>query len=251
MRVLRNRVLKSDEGCRQGHLTMSSSLIKVLSLLTYVLLEIYHRALWKIRRSIRWRNYIIEIEYGVFSPVGTISTSLLAKVIDYVLSRVERIKLGLDVGTGTGALALVLSRYCQYVVATDISRVACRVAKRNLRRYGVLGDVVLCDVASALRTKSIDVAVTNPPYLPISRKLKHGDLYSGDMYIKFVLEALRVARRLVLTSLSTYLKRVSIETTKTLKSLKAKTIATVAVSPLERVEVMYISPGVRSKCANR
>ena len=75
----------------------------------------------------------------------------------------------LDVGTGSGCIAitLALERSDSRVVATDLSPGALAVAAGNCRELGV-GDrvrLVRTDLVSALRLGAFDVVVSNPPYI--------------------------------------------------------------------------------------
>lgn len=69
----------------------------------------------------------------------------------------------LEVGTGTGLVALHASRIAR-AVATDVNPAAVRLARDNARRNGAPLSVVRCDLASALRGP-FDVIAFNPPYL--------------------------------------------------------------------------------------
>jgi release factor glutamine methyltransferase len=74
-----------------------------------------------------------------------------------------------DVGTGSGCLAVSLAREVPgaRIVATDISRAALEVARRNARRHGVTGRVafVHASLLEAIATP-VDLVVSNPPYVP-------------------------------------------------------------------------------------
>ncbi|MFD0318825.1 HemK2/MTQ2 family protein methyltransferase [Streptomyces flavalbus] len=72
----------------------------------------------------------------------------------------------LDVGTGTGALALRAARRGARVTAVDVSWRAVRAARRNARRAGLPVRVRHGDLFAPVRGESFDLIVTNPPYVP-------------------------------------------------------------------------------------
>ena len=75
----------------------------------------------------------------------------------------------LDVGTGSGALAVTLALEIPgaRVVATDLSPGALAVAAGNVRRHGVADRVFLvaADLADGLDLAGFDLLVSNPPYI--------------------------------------------------------------------------------------
>jgi release factor glutamine methyltransferase len=74
-----------------------------------------------------------------------------------------------DVGTGTGCLAIALSREFRRtrIVATDISPDALAVARRNAQHHGVESRVsfVCTSFLAGIRGR-VDLIVSNPPYVP-------------------------------------------------------------------------------------
>lgn len=77
-----------------------------------------------------------------------------------------------DVGTGSGALAIVLARHLgqAQVIATDISANALRVAAANVDAYGLRERITLLrgDLLAPL-SGPIGLIVSNPPYVPQER----------------------------------------------------------------------------------
>ncbi len=74
-----------------------------------------------------------------------------------------------DVGTGSGCLAIALARELPEarIYATDISRAALSVARRNAARHGLAGRILFLEshLLAAFPPRSLDVVVSNPPYV--------------------------------------------------------------------------------------
>lgn len=95
------------------------------------------------------------------------------ELVDWIASEVGDRASILDVGTGSGCIAIALSRAVSgsSVWALDISADALAVARRNGVKYApdvrfVEGDA-LSDF-SALFAEKFDIVVSNPPYIPDS-----------------------------------------------------------------------------------
>lgn len=95
-------------------------------------------------------------------------------VIEVALARLgqHRSRLPLriaDVGTGSGCLAIALAREMPpaRVYATDISRAALSVARRNAARHDLAERIVFLEthLLAAFPPRSLDVVVSNPPYV--------------------------------------------------------------------------------------
>ena len=76
----------------------------------------------------------------------------------------EKGKSALDIGTGSGFLAQVLSKNFGLVVATDINISALKKARE------IVDNCICCNAADALNT-NFDLIVCNLPYLPSEKLL--------------------------------------------------------------------------------
>jgi release factor glutamine methyltransferase len=107
----------------------------------------------------------LDLEVNAHVLVPRPETELLVEVTRRLAPGAEAV---LDCGTGSGAVAAALAAELPRarVVATDRSRAALGVARRNLTRLAP-GVVLACgDWLSMLRPDSFDVVVANPPYVP-------------------------------------------------------------------------------------
>lgn len=116
----------------------------------------------------------------------------------------------LDVGTGSGALAVTLAlEMGAEVSATDLSAAAAAVAAQNARRLEARVGIVVCDLMSAVGAGAMDLVVSNPPYVPVGesegmqREVRDWEpplaLFAGptglDVYHRIVADAPRVLQR--------------------------------------------------------
>ena len=73
----------------------------------------------------------------------------------------------LDIGTGTGIIAIAAAREGANVTATDISEEAVECARKNAKRNGVDIEIVRTSLADGLKG-GFDAVSFNAPYLPMS-----------------------------------------------------------------------------------
>ena len=118
----------------------------------------------------------------VVSPAVLIPRPETETVVEAALARLsrERPLRVLDLGTGSGAIALAVARERPNasVIATDVSTEALEVARGNAARLGI-GNVAFIhsDWYAALDETPFDLIASNPPYVaPGDPHLSEGDL---------------------------------------------------------------------------
>ena len=115
----------------------------------------------------------------------------------------------LDIGTGSGAIAVTLALETKArVMATELSLAALGIAKENARRLGAHVSLAACDLGSAFAGAAFDIVVSNPPYVPardrhnLQREVRDFEpavaLYGGedglDVYRRLIPEAGRLLK---------------------------------------------------------
>ncbi|MFN0034134.1 MAG: methyltransferase [Saprospiraceae bacterium] len=137
-------------------------------------------ALWHIRRE---RTYVcaglrLRVPPGVFHPGIFFSTPIFISFLREVDFQQKKV---LDVGTGSGALALFAARMGAIATALDINPVAVETARRNAEANGLRLTVIESDVFGSLPFQPFDFVLVNPPYYPRSpRDLAERAFFAGE-----------------------------------------------------------------------
>ncbi len=145
------------------------------------------------------------VEPGVLIPRP--ETELLCEA---VLQRISGAGRVVDVGTGSGCIGvtLALEGGLAGVLGVDVSAEALRIARRNADTLGARVGFVRGDLLGSFADRSVDVVVSNPPYIPegdragLAREVREwepgGALFAGveglDVYRRLIPEAGRVLR---------------------------------------------------------
>ena len=115
----------------------------------------------------------------------------------------------IDVGTGSGAIAIALRKEEAHlqVTASDISEQAVAVARKNAADNAadvtfLTGDMLEPFIEAGIRC---DILVSNPPYIPVHEQMEHSvvdfephvALFGGEDGLKFYREIFANAHRLI------------------------------------------------------
>lgn len=107
----------------------------------------------------------------------------------------------LDVGTGSGAIAVSISLESgRLVLASDVSFAALAVAEKNRRTYNAPASFFSADLLQSVAPGSIDLVISNPPYVSYAEEAEmqrevrdwepHSALFAGE-------DGLEIYRRLI------------------------------------------------------
>ncbi|QDA59973.1 peptide chain release factor N(5)-glutamine methyltransferase [Hymenobacter jejuensis] len=112
----------------------------------------------------------MELEVTPATLIPRPETEELVQLIIHENQQTRGLSL-LDIGTGSGCIPLALSRalHPHRAVAVDISEAALAVARRNAERYRCEIEFqqldILADTPKGIAAGSLDVVVSNPPYV--------------------------------------------------------------------------------------
>lgn len=130
-------------------------------------------------------------------------------LVEAAMARIGSGDIVVDVGTGSGAIAVTLALETgARVFATDISTAALCIARSNAASLTARVGFLACDLASCFRDRSVDVLVSNPPYVPatdrpgLQREVRDWEpsvaLYGGstgvEIYARLIADAARVLK---------------------------------------------------------
>lgn len=165
----------------------------------YVKKEIPFQHLTKTQQFFGYEFYV---DKNVLIPRRE-TEELVEHLIYYLEDNYHRPIAVLDIGTGSGAIAITLAKELKNVnvTATDISRKALKVAIKNSQKHGAEIIFKKGDLFKAVGNEKYDVIVSNPPYIEeegfIGPTVKHEpkvSLYGGEDGLLFYRKILSEAR---------------------------------------------------------
>lgn len=132
----------------------------------YLVLPVYR--IWALRyirreRVFSYAGLVLRVPAGIFHPGVFFSTPIF---LDFLQNADLQGKSVLDVGTGSGALALLAAKRGARVTAIDIAPEAVETATANAKSNALDIRVIESDLFENLPAGVFDVLLINPPYYP-------------------------------------------------------------------------------------
>jgi release factor glutamine methyltransferase len=126
----------------------------------------------------RWEFYGLEFEVTPATLIPRPETELLVETALGWLHRHPERRLAVDIGTGSGCIAITLAVHLHdlQITSTDVSLPAMQTARTNAWKHGVAHRTrfILSDLFPPTRQR-YDLVCANLPYIP-SQKLPHLDV---------------------------------------------------------------------------
>ncbi len=122
--------------------------------------------------SVSFYDIELEVEQGVLIPRP--ETEILIDLVSNIIEK-ENITSIAEIGIGSGAISIVLARKFPNlkIVATDISKIAIGVAKKNIEYFKLENRVEVIESNLIDEVKEpIELVVSNPPYIANNFKLE-------------------------------------------------------------------------------
>ncbi|MDD4678374.1 MAG: peptide chain release factor N(5)-glutamine methyltransferase [Tissierellia bacterium] len=143
------------------------------------------------------------LQEGVLIPRPDTET-LVETVINMVKEKYnnQKIKI-LDLGTGSGAIAISLAYYLKnaFVTAIDISDIAVETTNINIKKYNLNNiNVMKADIFDYITNEKFHIVVSNPPYIErdsIDALQKEVSVYEPKLALDGGLDGLEYYRRIV------------------------------------------------------
>ena len=105
-------------------------------------------------------EFIINTDDNVYVPAE--DSYLLADNLE-----IEANQSVLEIGTGSGIVAMYASRLAKSVTATDINFDACELASKNFEANGIENvEILFGNMFEPVKNRKFDVILFNTPYLP-------------------------------------------------------------------------------------
>ena len=131
--------------------------------------------------NVDFYGYILNVNKNTLIPRFE-TEELVSRTIKYINKYFNKKVDILDIGTGSGSIAITLKdKVLSNVDAVDISSDALVVAKENAKKYNLDINFYVSDVFSNVNRK-FDVIISNPPYIDPDDKIED-IVYNNEPHI--------------------------------------------------------------------
>ena len=120
-----------------------------------------------------YKNLVLDVPESVYYPRE--DSLLLAKIIE---KEGLKNKKTLDMGSGSGFLAILMAQQGADATASDINEDAVKAVKMNIKNNNIKLKVISSDLFKNIEEK-FDIIVFNPPYLPEKTLHRNKQFYGG------------------------------------------------------------------------
>ncbi len=152
-----------------------------------------------------FRNLILQVGRGVLIPRPE-SELLVSQILTHLTLR-KKVTSVIDLGSGTGALALAIATEAPNarVIAVESDPAALAWLQKNVEASSAEVRIVAEDVSTALDGVKADLVIANPPYIPNGQELPfevknyepHFALYGGKTGMEIPIIFISAAARLL------------------------------------------------------
>ena len=106
------------------------------------------------------KNFIINLDDNVYEPAE--DSYLLAENLE-----IKSDSSVLEIGTGSGIVAMYASRLSKNICVSDVNFDACELARKNFKANGIENiEILFGDLFEPVGDRKFDVILFNTPYLP-------------------------------------------------------------------------------------
>ncbi len=106
------------------------------------------------------KDFIINTDDNVYIPAE--DSYLLAENLE-----IKENQSVLEIGTGSGIVAMYASRFSDNITVTDINFDACELARRNFEANNIENiEILFGNLFEVVENRKFDVILFNTPYLP-------------------------------------------------------------------------------------